>query len=324
MTFRYCIKPESTCYQLPNRNKWLANKMTETQNKPFKSGYVVLIGKPNVGKSTLMNQFLKQKVAIVSKRPQTTRHQILGILSEENYQIIFLDTPGLIQPKYELQKSMMKTAQRSISEADLILMMVEARGLQEKDENVLSLLEKFKQPKCLVINKVDITPKEQVLPLIDRFKDGKLFKEMIPISAKTGDGTEDLRSIILSFLPAGEPFYPPEMISSAPERFFVAELIREKIFENFGEEIPYSTAVMIEEYEERPKAKDYVRARIFVERDSQKGILIGKSGHALKKVGQQAREDIEKFLDRPVYLELEVRVRKKWRRDAHWVKRLGY
>lgn len=292
--------------------------------KNFKSGYVALIGKPNVGKSTLMNQFLKQKIAIVSRRPQTTRHRILGILSGDDYQIIFQDTPGIIQPKYELQKTMVQTAQKGISEADEILMMVDAKRIEEADEAVINSLKSIKKPACLIINKVDSVAKETILPIIDKYKEAPEFKEIIPISALSGEGTDDLLEVILKYLPTGFPFYPPEMISNEPERFFVSEFIREQIFVNFGEEVPYSTTVQVEDFTERPGKKDFISAAIIVERDSQKGILIGKGGHALKRVGQEARKEIEAFLDRPVYLQLQVRVKKKWRRDATWVKRFGY
>lgn len=299
---------------------------TETQQTPetFKAGYVALIGKPNVGKSTLMNQFLKQKIAIVSRRPQTTRHRILGILSGDDYQIIFQDTPGIIQPKYELQKTMVQTAQKGISEADVILMMVDAKRIEEDDEAVITSVKSIKKPVCLIINKVDSVAKGTILPIIDKYKDAKEFKEIVPISALSGDGTDDLLKVILKYLPVGFPFYPPEMISNEPERFFVSEFIREQIFVNFGEEVPYSTTVQVEDFTERPGKKDYILASIIVERDSQKGILIGKGGYALKRVGQEARKEIEAFLDRPVYLQLQVRVKKKWRRDATWVKRFGY
>ncbi len=297
---------------------------TQNLSDNFKAGYVALIGKPNVGKSTLMNQFLKQKIAIVSRRPQTTRHRILGILTGDDYQIIFQDTPGMIQPQYELQKFMVQTAQKSITEADLILMMINAKRIESEDEIVLQTLRSTNKPVCLIINKVDAVARATLLPVIDHYKDMPEFKEIIPVSALTGEGTDDLLKVILKYLPAGFPFYPPEMISNEPERFFVSEFIREQIFLQYGEEIPYSTTVQVEDFNERPGKKDYILAAIVVERDSQKGILIGKGGHALKRLGQAARKEIETFLERPVYLELKVRVRKKWRKDAIWVKRFGY
>jgi GTP-binding protein Era len=298
--------------------------MNRKSNHPFKSGYVAIVGKPNVGKSTLLNHFLKQKLAIVTPKPQTTRNRILGILNGNHYQVILLDTPGLIEPKYKLQESMVRTAMSTIKEADLILMMIEAQALSEADETVLRSLESSPVHKILVINKVDTIRKEELLPLMDEVKDRKVFREIIPISALKGDGLEDLLNEILKILPQGDPFYPPDIISDEPERFFVAEIIREKIFLCYGEEIPYATAVTIAEFKERSGQKDYIHAKIYVERESQKGILIGKGGKALKRVGQRAREEIETFLGRSVYLQLEVAVKKKWRKDPNLMKSLGF
>ncbi len=294
------------------------------QTSSFRAGYVAIVGKPNVGKSTLMNNILHHKLAIVSPKPQTTRHRILGILNRENCQAIFLDTPGIMHPKYLLQETMVKTARKTMREADLILMMVEATGLSSEDEEITELLTDFKVPKLLAINKIDLIPKDRILSLIDHFQATKLFQEIVPISALKADGLDILTSLIIKFLPAGEPFYPQDMISDEPERFFVSEIIREKIFLLYGEEIPYATTVQVEDFYERQGKKDFIRAVIVVERDSQKGILIGKGGQALKKVGKQAREDIERFLGRSVFLQLEVRVKKKWRKDASLMRRLGY
>ncbi len=295
-----------------------------SQSSSFRTGYVAIVGKPNVGKSTLMNNLLHHKLAIVSPKPQTTRHRILGILNGEDYQVIFLDTPGIMQPKYLLQEVMVKTARRTMKEADLILMMVEATGLTPDDEEITQLLADFKVPKLLAINKIDLVPKDHILSLIDHFQAAKLFQEIVPISALKADGLDILTSLIVESLPAGELFYPQDMISDEPERFFVSEIIREKIFLLYGEEIPYATTVQVEDFYEREGRKDFIRAVVIVERDSQKGILIGKGGQALKKVGKQAREDIEHFLGRPIFLELEVRVKKKWRKDASLMRKLGY
>ncbi len=299
-------------------------KQEESKRSSFRVGYVAIVGKPNVGKSTLMNTLLHQKLAIVSSKPQTTRHRILGILNGDDHQVIFLDTPGLMVPKYLLQEAMVKTARKTMREADLILMMVEATGLLPEDEEVIRLLDNFKVPQFLIINKVDLVPKNSILPLIDRFRSAGRFQEIVPISALKADGLDLLLSLIIKTLPEGEPFYPPDRLSDEPERFFVSEIIREQIFLQYGEEIPYATAVQVEAFEERPEKKDYIRAIIAVEQDSQKGILIGKGGRALKRVGKAAREDIEQFLGRPVFLELKVSVRKKWRKNASLVKRLGY
>ena len=291
---------------------------------PFRAGYVAIVGRPNVGKSTLMNRLLRQKLAIVSPKPQTTRHRILGILNEKDHQVIFLDTPGLMEPRYLLQEAMVKTARASMTEADLILMMVEAAGIQAQEEELAASLDHHAIPKFLIINKVDLVKKEQILPMIDRFRSSGVFREIIPISALKADGLDALRSLILDALPAGEPFYPPDVISDEPERFFVSEMIREQIFLNFGEEIPYATTVQVDEFKERKRGKDFIRALIIVEHDSQKGIIIGRGGQALKRVGRMARENIEHFIGRSVFLELQVRVKKKWRKDANLMKQLGY
>ncbi len=296
----------------------------DKQTSPFHAGYVAIVGRPNVGKSTLMNALLQQKLAIVTPKPQTTRHRILGILNGKNYQIIFLDTPGMMQPKYVLQEKMLKTAKTTMKEADLILMMTEATGKYPEDDQVALSLKAFSVPKYLIINKTDLVPKNNILPIISRFQGMNLFQEIVPASALRNDGLDLLLSLIIDTLPEGMPFYSPDIVSNEPERFFVAEIIREKIFLLYGEEIPYATSVQVDTFEEKTGRKDYIRAVIYVERDSQKGILIGKRGHALKKVGSLAREDIEHFLKRPVFLELEVQVKKNWRKDARLVERLGY
>ncbi|MBN2031162.1 GTPase Era [bacterium] len=291
---------------------------------PFRAGYVAIVGRPNVGKSTLLNHLIQQKLAIVTPKPQTTRHRILGILNGDNYQVVFLDTPGIMQPKYFLQKRMLNTTQATMKEADLILMMIEVTGDQLQNEKISQSLKSFPATKFLIINKIDLVDKNKILPIIDRFQVMNLFQEILPISALKKDGLNLLLSLIVEKLPEGLPFYSQDVISDEPERFFVAEIIREKIFFHFGEEIPYATSVHVETFEEKRGHKDFIRAVIYVERNSQKGILIGKGGQALKKVGSLAREDIEHFLKRPVFLELQVQIKKKWRKDAKLVTRLGY
>jgi GTP-binding protein Era len=290
----------------------------------FHVGYVAIVGRPNVGKSTLMNNLLQHKLAIVTPKPQTTRHRILGILNGNDHQIIFLDTPGIMKPKYVLQEKMLKTAKATIKEADLIIMMIEASNDYSEDEKIVSLLKSFNRPKFLVINKIDLFQKNNILPIINRFQSANLFQEIIPISALKNDGLDLLLSLIIRTLPEGMPFYSQDIISDGPERFFVAEIIREKIFLLYGEEIPYATSVHVETFEEKKGQKNFIRAIIYVERNSQKGVLIGKGGKALKKVGSLAREDIEHFLDRPVFLELQVQMKKKWRKDSKLVTRFGY
>lgn len=290
----------------------------------FKSGYAALAGRPNVGKSTLMNCFLNQKLAIVSPRPQTTRHRILGILNGTDHQVMLMDTPGLMDPQYLLQEAMAKTAVNAFGEADIVLLLLEATGVTDDDERVIKAVKQTGLPVLLVINKIDLVDRKTLLPMMQQLYEQGLYKEIVPVSAMKRDGIKQLQQALLSYIPAGEPFYPPDMITDEPERFFVSELIREKVFLQYGQEIPYATAVIIEEFKERPGRKDYINADIYVERSSQKAILIGKQGRALKRLGQAARHDIEEMLERPVFLELNVKVGKKWRRDPRMMKRLGY
>lgn len=286
-----------------------------------RSGYIALVGKPNVGKSTLMNQLVGRKLSIVTRKPQTTRHRVLGILSGDTYQAIFLDTPGIIDPRYGLQEAMMHATRRAIHEADLIIFMADAT-LDRPDE--LSLKEVGDRPALLIINKMDLIDRDDVLPLVESYTELRAFDEVFPISAKTGENVDVLREEIIGRLPFGPPLYPKDMISEHPERFFVAEIIREKIFQQYRQEIPYSTQVNIVAFEERERGKDFIDAEIVVERASQKGILIGKGGRALKEVGKAARGDIEPFLDRPVYLQLHVKVREDWRDRNMFLRSYGY
>ncbi len=288
----------------------------------MKSGYVSIIGKPNVGKSTLLNRLLRTKLAIISSKPQTTRKRLLGIITEGDCQCYFLDTPGLLKPDYELQKLMLDQIKSAVRDADVIMCLVDP-WFKSGDMPVEFIRSLSKSPILCVINKIDLVEKSQLLPIIDAIKDLDV-EEILPISALYGEGTEELRDTIFRYLPEGPFFYPEDDLSDNPERFFVAELIREKVFELFKKEIPYATCVMIEEFKEREKGKDYIRALIYVERKSQKGILIGKNGEALKKIGAQARKDIEDFLGRQVYLELWVKVKEKWRKDKKFLKELGY
>ncbi|MBN2415068.1 GTPase Era [bacterium] len=290
----------------------------------YKVGYAALAGRPNVGKSSLMNCFLNQKLAIVSPRPQTTRHRILGIMNGPDHQVILMDTPGLMEPQYLLQEAMAKTAVSAFGEADIVLLLLEATGINADDERVIEAVTQTGLPVLLVINKIDLVDRRTLLPLMQQLHEQGLYREIIPISALKRDGIEALQRTVITHMPAGEPFYPPDMITDEPERFFVSELIREKIFLQYGQEIPYATAVIIEEFKERPGRKDYINADVYVERSSQKAILIGKNGRALKRLGQSARQDIEEMLDRPVFLDLNVKVGKKWRRDPRMMKRLGY
>jgi len=296
------------------------------QAAEFKCGYVPILGRPNVGKSTLANKLLKFKLSAVTKKPQTTRHRVLGILNGDGYQMILLDTPGILDPTYRLQEYLVKAAMSTLSEGDVILLMTEPKADTFSDRPELTdRLQSGGKPVVLAINKIDLVAKEELLPLIDHFSRLFGFAEIVPISALEDDGLDRLERVLAKYLPQGPPLYPQDEITDRPERFFVAEIIREKIFILYGEEIPYSTAVVIEEFKERePPAKSYIRAAIYVERNSQKGVMIGKGGAALKKLGQAVREEVEAFLGRAVYLELQVLVREKWRKKDSILRDLGY
>ena len=286
-----------------------------------RSGYVSLVGKPNVGKSTLMNVLLGRKLSIVTPKAQTTRHRILGIFSDETTQIIFLDTPGIITPRYKLQESMMHSVHGAIADADLIVFMADAR--QDRPDT-LSLEQVGGRPAILAVNKIDLIEQQDALPLVEHYTRLRAFEAVIPLSALNGFNLDVLMEEIKKRLPPGPPFYPKDMISEHPERFFVAEIIREKVFQHYKQEVPYSTAVNITSYEERPDGKDRIDAEIVVERETQKGILIGKGGKALKKVGTAARKDIEAFLGKGVFLKLFVKVRSDWRNRDVLLRSYGY
>ncbi|MBI5214329.1 MAG: GTPase Era [Ignavibacteriae bacterium] len=296
--------------------------------KEFRAGFVAIIGEPNVGKSTLMNSLIGQKISIVTPKPQTTRHKVLGIFTNEESQVIFLDTPGLLKPKYRLQEAMMNSARAAMNDADLVLVMIDAvrakNSSAKEHELEFQLLQSITKSAYLLINKIDAVEKQDLLPVIAEFSAHYPFKEVFPISALNNQGTSELLATIAKELPVHPPFYPSDSISEQSERFFVSEIIREKIFEKYREEIPYSTTVDIVQFKEEKGSKDEIHAEIYVERDSQKGILIGKKGLALKEIGQLARKDIEQLLGRPVFLKLFVKVRKNWREDDNWLKRLGY
>ena len=296
--------------------------------KEFRSGYVAIIGEPNVGKSTLMNALIGQKISIVTPKPQTTRHKVLGIFTNDDCQIVFLDTPGLLKPKYRLHDAMMNAARAAINDADIVLLMIDAtmaKNTSAKEHNLeFSSLEGLNKTVYLLINKTDAVDKQELLPVIAEYAAQYSFKEVFPISALNKEGTNELLTWLSNDLPVHPPYYPSDSISEQSERFFVSEIIREKIFEKYREEIPYSTSVDIIEFIEEKGSKDHIHAEIYVERDSQKAILIGKKGLALKEIGQLARKDIEVLLGRPVFLRLFVKVREKWREDDNWIRRLGY
>jgi GTP-binding protein Era len=291
----------------------------------FRSGFVAIIGKPNVGKSTLLNAMLGEKLSIVTPKAQTTRNRITGILSKEDYQIIFLDTPGIFDPSYRLQQIMVQNALKAASEADLLLLMVEAfSDPDDFDIEIFKKIGKINKKTILVLNKIDKIMKDNLLPLIALYHDQFRFEDIVPISALKGDGLTELLNIILRYLPEGEMYYPPDQISDLPERFFIAEIIREKLFMQTQEEIPYSATVQTDEVKERKGNKMYIRATIYVERLSQKGIVIGNKGKMLKRIGQLAREDIERWMGVPVYLDLWVSVKRDWRDRESYLREFGY
>ena len=300
--------------------------MNENQN--FKSGYVSIIGAPNVGKSTLLNTILGQKLAIVTPKPQTTRNQIRGIVTTDTYQIIFVDTPGLMTPKYRLQSEMVKTAYGALGDADVVLFVIDAaRPDPEIESKILKRLKRTKSTTILVLNKVDLVDKPNLLPIFEDYNQKFEFAHIIPISALTADGVSVLLEQIEDYLPLGPRYFPEDQLSDLPERFFIAETVREKIMLMTQREIPYASAVVVEEFEKRQtKNSDeiiYIRAIVYAERQTQKQIIIGKGGKLIKRVGELARIDIEKFLDTRVFLELYVTVKADWRRDARKLKELG-
>jgi GTP-binding protein Era len=293
-----------------------------------KAGYAAILGLPNVGKSTLLNALLSQKISIVNEKPQTTRKRILGILSEENYQIIFLDTPGILKPSYLLQEKMMDDVNRSIKDADIFLLMIDAFDDPE-GQKLFSIPEVKKVlesgvPVILVLNKVDLIKQEIVSAMLSKFEEQGKFKSVIPLAANVNYNIQKVLVEIVDLLPENPKFYPDDIVADENERFFVSEIIREKVLELYREEIPYSVEVLVNEFKERQANKDYIEAEIVVEKDSQKGIIIGKQGAAIKKLGEVSRKEIEGFLQHEVYLELRVKVRKNWRTDEKMLRAFGY
>ena len=295
----------------------------------IKAGYVTILGLPNSGKSTLMNALIGQKLSITTNKPQTTRKKILGILSEKDYQIIFLDTPGILEPGYLLQKKMMEAVNQAVIDADVFIIILDIYADPEgnkilNDKFVKEMLEKSRIPGILIINKIDLSTQELVSDLIEKIKRKNLFQKVIPISASIGFNIQEVVLSILDYLPENPKFYPDDIVADENERFFVSEIIREKILELYEEEIPYSIEVLISEFKERDDKKDYINAEIIVEKDSQKGIIIGKQGAAIKRLGLAAREAVENFLQKEIYLDLRVKVRKKWRSNEKMLKSFGY
>ena len=300
--------------------------MTEKTDLKFKSGFIALIGRPNAGKSTLLNRLLGQKLAIISSKPQTTRNRILGIKNLPQGQIIFLDTPGIHRSQSRLNQAMVKTALATYREVDGICFLIEADHPENpENEFILETLKEGGKPIFLLINKIDLIAKGDLLPMMERFSRRRPFAQIIPISALKGDGADILIRELLETLPEGPRLFPEDLITDLSERFLTAELIREKVFRLTREEIPYATAVEVEEFKEREeKNLIAIKATIQVERESQKGVLIGKKGQMLKEIGRLAREDMEALLGAKVFLELYVKVEKNWREDPRALRRMGF
>jgi GTP-binding protein Era len=294
--------------------------------KSFQSGYIAIVGRPNVGKSTLLNQILAETMVIVSPKPQTTRNRILGIKHLPGAQMIFVDTPGLHDARGKFHQFMTKEAIKATHGVDAMLLLIEANESGKEDNLfIIDRLANSGRPIFLLINKIDTVKKDRVLILIEEYMKLYPFTQVIPISALLGDGIDTLIREILKVLPEGPPYFPDDQITDRSERFIVAEIVREKVFHLFGQEVPYSVAVTVEEFKERKGGKaTYIKATIYTEKDSQKGILIGKGGVMLKKVGQLAREEIERFFGTRVFLDLWVKVQRNWTKDEKALKKFGY
>ncbi len=291
----------------------------------FHSGFVAIIGRPNVGKSTLLNHIVGQKIAITSPKPQTTRNRILGIQNLENAQVLFVDTPGIHEAHSPLNRYMVDQARSAALDVDVVLWLVEADRPVDTDPMIPKLLEKSTRPVLLVINKIDTIPKEKLLPLIAAYSKICPFASIVPISALKGDGVEALMNEIPQLLPEGPRYYPEDQLTDVPERFIVAEMIREQILMRTKDEVPYGVAILVERFQENPvKNMVGIDAVINVERDSQKGILIGKGGTMLRQIGQGARKEIERMLGVKVHLQLFVRVQKNWTSSGRMMKEFGY
>jgi GTP-binding protein Era len=290
----------------------------------FKSGFVSILGRPNSGKSTLLNRLVGEKISIVTDKPQTTRHVIRGIVSTDEGQIVFLDTPGIHRPIHKMNERMMKFVRDSMSDVDVILLLVDSsEPFGRGEEFTVQLIKPVAKPKFLLLNKIDRIEKQELLPIIERYRRLADFNEVIPISALNGDNVELLTQTILKYLSEGPSFYPPDQISDQPGRAIAAEIIREQLIIATREELPYSTAVVIDRFVEEEKIYR-VFATIYVERESQKGIIIGKRGELLKQIGTHARLELEKFFGIKVYLELHVSVKKNWRDDEDALRTMGF
>ncbi|HHY06655.1 MAG TPA: GTPase Era [Clostridia bacterium] len=293
--------------------------------KGFKSGFIALLGRPNAGKSTLLNKIIGQKIAIISDKPQTTRNKIIGVLTESNFQAVFLDTPGIHKPQDRLGKVMVGKALNTLREVDLIYYLIDVSVPFGRGESfLLERLQKVETPVFLLLNKIDCLNKPDLLPLIDFYRQKKEWAEIVPLSALTGENVGSLLASTVAYLPEGPQYYPDDMVTDQPERIIVAELVREKILEATREEIPHAVAVVVDLMEQRAASLLYISATIFVERNSQKAIIIGKNGQMLKKIGSLARSELEGILGSQVFLELWVKVRADWRQSKRSIRDFGY
>ncbi|HDV6056790.1 TPA: GTPase Era [Staphylococcus pseudintermedius] len=291
----------------------------------YKSGFVTIIGRPNVGKSTFVNRVIGHKIAIMSDKAQTTRNKIQGVMTQQDAQIVFLDTPGIHKPKHKLGDYMMKVAKNTLSEIDAVMFMVNVNEeIGRGDEYIMEMLKTVKTPVFLVLNKIDLVHPDALMPRIEQYQRYMDFAEIIPISALEGHNVDHFINVLKSYLPEGPQYYPDRQISDHPEQFVVSELIREKILQTTSEEIPHAIGVNVERMTQESEDRVHIEAVIYVERDSQKGIVIGKGGKKLKEVGKRARLDIEHLLGSKVYLDLWVKVQKDWRNKSSFIKQMGY
>jgi len=294
-----------------------------------KSGFVNIIGRPNVGKSTLMNALVGERMSIITNKPQTTRHRILGILSGDDFQIVFSDTPGIIDdPSYQMQQAMNRYVRTTFEDSDIMLFVTDVEEKYADDDPIIQRLQNVEVPLFLVLNKIDKITENELIPLIQLWNERVQFSETIPISALKRTNTEKLSQLIQDNLPEGPAYYPKDQLTDRPERFFISEIIREKILQIYHQEIPYSTEVVIESFKETTtKAGEplvRIAAEIYVARKTQKPILIGKGGSLIKKLGTESRKSIEKWLESKVFLELHVRIKENWRDSEEWLKKFGY
>ncbi|EJD8481010.1 GTPase Era [Staphylococcus pseudintermedius] len=291
----------------------------------YKSGFVTIIGRPNVGKSTFVNRVIGHKIAIMSDKAQTTRNKIQGVMTQQDAQIVFLDTPGIHKPKHKLGDYMMKVAKNTLSEIDAVMFMVNVNEeIGRGDEYIMEMLKTVKTPVFLVLNKIDLVHPDALMPRIEQYQRYMDFAEIIPISALEGHNVDHFIDVLKSYLPEGPQYYPDGQISDHPEQFVVSELIREKILQTTSEEIPHAIGVNVERMTQESEDRVHIETVIYVERDSQKGIVIGKGGKKLKEVGKRARLDIEHLLGSKVYLDLWVKVQKDWRNKSSFIKQMGY